>query len=825
MSQAFFISSLLFLKFSIGGMHLLTILMAIIIPFIAAILIPFIYKYIPRINIGWFVIIVPILLFIGLVSYVPSVSTGETYIKTISWIPSAGINFTTYLDGLSLIFGLLITGVGSLVILYSIFYLSERESLGHFYVYLLLFMGSMLGVVFSDNMMVLYVFWELTSISSFLLIAFWYHRKQSRYGAQKSLLITVTGGVAMLIGFVMLHAMTGSFSVRENIVAIGEFTNHPLFVPALVLVLLGAFTKSAQFPFHIWLPDAMEAPTPVSAYLHSATMVKAGIYLVARFTPIFGSETVWFYAVTGIGLITLFWGSFNAVRQTDLKALLAYSTISQLGLVMSLFGLGSAALNAGVSSDSVLYTQATFAALFHLINHSTFKGALFMVVGIIDHNVGTRDIRRLGGLMSFMPVTFTIAVIGSFSMAGLPPFNGFLSKEMFFDAMLLMRDLEGLSLGSLGTIFPIVAWIASIFTFVYSMIIVFQTFFGEHQPDRLDRKAHEASIGMLIAPAILAALVVGIFFFPNIIGNYLLSPAMTSIYPTLSDVDLVPHISAWHGLKDNMPLYMTIGVVLIGFALYKSLRYWRSLYSVGPMLWNLDTLYNWTLKQMEKSSASITNYYMSGHLRDYLTYIFGFFLLAVGGSLVLFGGFSFDVSNDAPILVNEVILVLVMAVAAISMIFVPSRVTAILLNGVLGYSIALFFVIFRAPDLALTQVVVETVTTALFLLCFYFLPELKREKSVRSSKILNGIIAISAGVIVTVIALSVQGNKLFDSVSLYFENSYELTGGKNIVNTILGDFRAFDTMLEVVVLFIAGIGVYTLIKLRARKGGRDVEDK
>ena len=806
-------------------MQLLTVSLAIFIPFIAAIFIPFIYKYIPRINIGWFVLIVPIILFIGLVSYVPSVATGETYINTISWIPSAGINFTTYLDGLSLILALLITGVGSLVILYSIYYLSEREALGNFYIYLLMFMGAMLGVVFSDNMMVLYVFWELTSISSFLLIAFWYHRKQSRYGAQKSLLITVTGGVAMLIGFVMLHAMTGSLSIRENISAIGEFTDHPLFIPALFLVLLGAFTKSAQFPFHIWLPDAMEAPTPVSAYLHSATMVKAGIYLVARFTPVFGGESVWFYTVCGIGLLTLFWGSFNAIRQTDLKALLAYSTVSQLGLVMSLFGLGSVALNEGFSTNSVLYTQATFAALFHLINHSTFKGSLFMVVGIIDHNVGTRDVRRLGGLMSLMPVTFSIAMIGSFSMAGLPPFNGFLSKEMFFEAMLMMRNLEGLSFGSLGTIAPIVAWIASIFTFVYSMIIVFQTFFGEHQPDRLDREAHEASVGMLIAPSILGLLVIGIFFFPNIIGDYLLRPAMTSIYPSIPNVDLLPkQITAWHGF-DNMPLLMTVGVVIIGFLLYRSLRHWRTLYSVGPMLWNLDTLYNGTLMQMEKGATQITDYYMSGHLRDYLTYIFGFFLLAVGGSLVLLGGYSFDLSNDAPILVNELAIVLVMAMAAIAIVFVPSRITAVLLNGVLGYSIALFFVIFRAPDLALTQIVVETVTTALFLLCFYYLPKLKREKSVRISKIRNAIIAISSGVVVTVIALSVQGNKLFDSVSIYFENAYELTGGKNIVNTILGDFRAFDTMLEVVVLFIAGIGVYTLIKLKARKGERDVEDK
>jgi len=780
---------------------------------------------VPQINIGWFVLIVPIILFIGLARYIPTVSAGEQYIKTISWIPSAGIDFTTHLDGLSLIFGLLITGVGSLVILYSIYYLSARESLGHFYVYLLLFMGAMLGLIFSDNMMVLYVFWELTSISSFLLIAFWYHRKKSRYGAQKSLLITVAGGMAMLVGFIILYLMTGSFSIRENIALIGEFTDHPLFLPAMILVLLGAFTKSAQFPFHIWLPDAMEAPTPVSAYLHSATMVKAGIYLVARFTPVFGGEAVWFYAVSGVGIFTLLWGSLNAVKQTDLKALLAYSTISQLGLVMSLFGLGSAALNPDYQADSVLYTQATFAALFHLVNHSTFKGALFMVIGIVDHNVGTRDIRRLGGLMSLMPVTFSIALIGSFSMAGLPPFNGFLSKELFFEAMLTIRNLEFFSIGAWGLLFPILAWIASIFTFVYSMIIVFQTFFGAHQPDRLDRKAHEAPIGMLIAPSILAVLVIIIFFFPNMIGKYLLNPAMNAIYPTLSKAnDLTPKITFWHGF-DSDPLLMTFGVIIVGTILYMLLRFWRPVYKIGPMRWNLDTLYNGLLAKLEESSSYLTNTYMTGNLRDYLVYIFSFFILGVGGIFVFTGGYSFDLSNDAPITLNEYILVIVMIVAAVAILFVRSRVTAIILNGVLGYSIALFFVFFRAPDLALTQIVVETVTTALFLLCFYFLPEWKREKSSRPSKVFNAVIAVSAGVLVTVIALSVQGNKMFESVSVYFENSYELAGGKNIVNTILGDFRAFDTMLEVVVLFIAGVGVYTLIKLKARKGERDAENK
>ncbi|WP_252504565.1 Na+/H+ antiporter subunit A [Sporosarcina sp. Marseille-Q4943] len=802
----------------------MTITLSIFIPFLAAIFVPLLYKRIQSRKIGWFVLLVPFMLFATLASFIPSIAKGGTYTHTFRWIDSAGIHFTTYLDGLSLIFGLLITGVGSLVILYSIYYLSERESLGRFYVYLLLFMGAMLGVVFSDNLMVLYVFWELTSISSFLLIAFWYHRKKSRYGAQKSMLITVSGGIAMLAGFIMLHTMTGSYSVREIVVTIGQYTDEPLFLSAMLLVLVGAFTKSAQFPFHIWLPDAMEAPTPVSAYLHSATMVKAGIYLVARFTPIFGSEMIWFYVVSSVGIFTLFWGSFNAVKQTDLKALLAYSTISQLGLVMSLFGLGSAALNEGLSANTIIYTQAAFAALFHLINHSTFKGALFMVVGIVDHELGTRDVRRLGGLMAFMPVTFSIALIGSFSMAGLPPFNGFLSKEMFFESLVNARNLDLFEVSTMGTLFLVVAWLASVLTFVYSMIIVFQTFFGEFQPDRIEKPSREAPFGMLIAPSILAILVVGIFFFPNIIGNYLLRPAMAAVYPSLEGVKgLTPHIAAWHGF--NPALWMTIGVVVLGIILYKLFHYWRGIYTIAPLNWNLDAAFNATLILLEKGSHFFTRLYMKGYLKDYLVYIFSFFIVAVGGAILYTGAYSFDFSNDGPITTNEYLIVLAMAGAGISMLFAKSRMTAIILNGVLGYSIAFFFVIFRAPDLALTQAVVETVTTALFLLCFYFLPDWKKERSARGTKALNGLIAVSVGTIVTVLALTVQGNKMFESISVYFEDAYRLAGGKNIVNTILGDFRAFDTMLEVVVLFIAGIGVFTLIKLKSRKEEQDFEDQ
>ncbi|MFE6166839.1 Na+/H+ antiporter subunit A [Viridibacillus arvi] len=802
---------------------MLTINLAIVIPFLMAILIPILYRRFTKLHIGWLVLAVPVIIFIMLVRLIPFVAEGHTYSHTYNWIPSLDINFTTYLDGLSMIFGLLITGVGSLVILYSIFYLSAKESLQHFYCYLLLFMGAMLGVVFSDNLMVLYAFWELTSVSSFLLIAFWHHRKASRAGAQKAMLITVTGGVSMLVGFIMLHMMTGSYSVHEIIRNVSQFTDHQLFVPAMILILFGAFTKSAQFPFHIWLPDAMEAPTPVSAYLHSATMVKAGIYLVARLTPIFGGDAIWFWLVTVAGLVTLFWGSFNAVKQTDLKALLAFSTVSQLGLIMSLFGMGSVAFKLGYSDSTIIYTQATFAALFHLVNHSTFKGALFMMVGIVDHELGTRDVRRLGGLMSLMPLTFTVAVIGSLSMAGMPPFNGFLSKEMFFAAAVQMRDLDIFSISSIGILFPVVAWVASIFTFVYCMIIIFKTFFGKPYEKSEGKPIHEAPIGMLVSPIILCVLVVGIFIFPNVLGQYILKPAMASIYPGFAPAEvLTPKIHAWHGI--NTELLMTIGVVIVGVMLYRKLKTWKPVYRLFPYHFSFNELFRHLLEGLESGSNKVTTSYMTGSLRKYVLYIYLFFIVAVGGYFLFSGGFAYSSANDAPVEIYELMLIIVMLLAGISMLFVKSRLTATLLNGVIGFGVSIFFVIFRAPDLALTQLIVESVTTVLFLLCFSFLPEWKREDSPKSVKISNAVVAGAVGALVVVMSFAVMYYDEFDSISSYFENAYELAGGANIVNTILGDFRGFDTMLEVVVLFIAGLGVYTLIKLKARKEDTDNEN-
>lgn len=787
------------------------------LPIISAIFIPLLYKYLNRlVHIGWFVSLVPLSIFIYLLQYIPDVAAGDTYKYTISWIPSLDMNIISYVDGLSLLFGLLITGVGTLVIIYSIFYMSKvREALHNFYIYLLMFMGAMLGLVFSDHLLVLYGFWELTSVSSFLLISYWYERKSSRQGALKALLITVLGGFGMLAGFIMMIMMADTYSIREMIANLDVIQNHTLFIPAMLCVLLGAFTKSAQFPFGIWLPDAMEAPTPVSSYLHSATMVKAGIYLVARMTPVFGGNSVWFWLVAGIGIITLLYGSLTALRQTDLKAMLAYSTISQLGLIMCLLGIGSLAVYFGPGESGTVFTVATFAALFHLFNHSTFKGTLFMVVGIIDHETGRRDIRYLGGLMQVMPITFTIALIGGLSMAGLPPFNGFLSKEMFFAAV---NDVSGagiFGLNNIGIMFPIIAWVASIFTFVYCMIFVFKTFGGEYRPEKLTRKVHEAPWGMLFSPIILGLLVIFIFFFPNVLGKYILTPALTSILPMMPISPYDVKISAWHGL--NMELVMTIGVIVVGILLFKTTKRWLQALRNHTQGLTLNHLYNEGLSGMERFSVSLTNRYMTGSLRHYLIYIFSFFVIVLLGSLLLLHGIQFDFSSNSAISIFDVGLVLGMIIAALTVLFASNRIMAIVALGALGYMVSMFFVIFRAPDLALTQMVVETVTTVLFLLCFYHLPKLKKSIERIPFKLTNLIISIAMGLTVTLLGLSANGHKLFEPITSFFENAYELAGAKNIVNAILVDFRGFDTMLEISVLAIAGLGVYILVHQRSKR--------
>ncbi|URN96494.1 MAG: Na+/H+ antiporter subunit A [Candidatus Pristimantibacillus lignocellulolyticus] len=789
-----------------------TLHLAILLPFVFVVIIPLLYKYTTAIHTGWIALIVPVALFVYFAGYFSIYDAIEPIKVSVPWIPSIDIHFTLYLDSLSLLFALLITGIGSLVVLYSIFYLSkDRERLHLFYAYLMLFMGAMLGSVLSDNLLVLYTFWELTSVSSFLLIAYWYQRQRSRYGAQKAMYITMTGGFSMLLGFIILYVASGTFSIRE-IIAMGDsVSTHYLFIPAMFFILLGAFTKSAQFPFHIWLPDAMEAPTPISAYLHSATMVKAGVYLVARMTPIFGALLEWSWTIIVVGIVTLFWGSFNALKQYDLKALLAYSTISQLGLIMSLLGVGSMGMNIRFENESLLFMGAFLAAIFHLINHSVFKGSLFMMVGILDHETGTRDIRKLGGIMHLMPISFTLTMVGAFSMAGLPPFSGFISKEMFFTSMLTLSENNS----SWVNIIPVVAWIASIFTFIYCMIIIFKSFTGTYHANLLERVPHEAPVGMLASPATLSILAIALFLFPGLVVTSILEPTVKGMAPTVfaKHPDWHAHITAWHGL--NLELFMTIGLIIIGILLFLSIEKWKTpIFSLMSKRYNLNQIYDKGMINLEKFGTAVTRSYMTGSTTHYLTYIFCFLIITVLGTLLVTNSFYLDTSNDSPIEWYEFVLGIATVAAAVFVLFSTSRLMSIMGIGVIGFTVSLFFVIFRAPDLALTQLVVETISTTLFLLCFYFLPKLKTSITSLKFKLTNAIIALGVGTTLTLIGLSAYGHRIFVPIAEYFHDSYKLAGAKNIVNSILVDFRAFDTMLEIVVLFSAGIGIYTLIKLR-----------
>ncbi|WP_407681688.1 Na+/H+ antiporter subunit A [Pseudalkalibacillus salsuginis] len=768
---------------------------AVLAPFLTALIVPFLFRYIRAIHTGWLILPIPFGIFAYFLSQLTNISEGHTQLSGIEWVPSLGMNFSFYLDGLSLLFSLLISGIGTLVVLYSIFYLDKNEKLNNFYVFLYIFMGAMLGVVLSDNIYALYLFWELTSISSFLLIGYWYERQASRYGALKSMIITVLGGLSMLGGLILLSIITGTTSIREMIAASDTVLESPYFTGILVLILLGAFTKSAQFPFHIWLPDAMEAPTPVSAFLHSATMVKAGIYLTARLFLLFGGTDIFFVLVTGFGLLTLCWGSYMAVRQTDLKAILAFSTISQLGMIMTMLGFGT--------------KEAAFAAVFHIFNHATFKGSLFMVAGIVDHETGTRDIRRLGGLMTLMPISATLAFFGAFSMAGvpLPIFNGFLSKEMFFQTSL---DLETTStlVASIAPFVPALAVFGSIFTFVYSMYFFFHTFTGETR-GQLKVKPHEAPIGMLISPIVLVLFVVIVGLLPNMINEPILTPATAAIYGELPN----KHIVFWHGFEPA--LYMSMIVVALGVILFLTRTKWQSVYNWIPGVLSANKTYDYLYNMQFRVSERTTRTYMTGSIRHYMLYILIFIIGATGVTLFVTDGFVIDTSDLAPISWPEVVVGLVMAIAAIATILMKNRIAAILVLGIVGYGLSLLFVFFRAPDLALTQLIVETVTVALFLLCFYHLPKLDTKKQPVGAKTLNIIVSVSVGVLVTLVAIASHSSKKFETIAHYFiKESHHLGGGNNVVNVILVDMRGLDTLFEITVLGLAALGIYAMIRLR-----------
>lgn len=795
---------------------------SVLLPLIFALIIPIVYRFYKRVHLGWFVLPIPVVLFIYFLSYISATMSGNNIMQKANWMPHFGMNFNLYVDGLGLLFSLLITGIGSLIVLYSISYLSRQEQLGNFYCYLLLFMGAMLGVVLSDNLIILYLFWELTSFSSFLLISFWRDKQASIYGAQKSMLVTVFGGLSLLGGIILLSIAGGTTSIQELIQNVSEIQTSPFFILSMILVLIGAITKSAQFPFYIWLPDAMEAPTPVSAYLHSATMVKAGLYLVARVTPIFAVSQGWIWSVTLIGLITLLWASFNATKQQDLKGILAFSTVSQLGMIMSMLGIGAVSYHFE-GSESQLYIAAFTAAVFHLINHATFKGALFMVTGAIDHSTGTRDVNKLGGLLTIMPISFTITIITSLSMAGIPPFNGFLSKESFLESMIEITNVNMFSLNTLGILIPIIAIIGSVFTFVYSVRFIGQIFLGSHKAHELPKKAHEVSILMLISPAILAILVIVFGFFPSILTGSIIEPAVSAISQTTGTT---PEFHMFHGFTPAF--FSTIVIYVVGILLILTFGYWIRLLHLQPTKLTLNYWYDKFGEVTPGYSGKFTDAYVTGFTRNNLIIIFAS-LIVITLVTLLVTPFNIDFKDVSEVRPFELIIVVLIITAASMIIFAKSRLFSIIMASAVGYSVAIFFIFFSAPDLALTQFVVESISTALFLLCFYHLPNLNRHKESRSFKLVNIVIAVGAGIVVTVLGLIAYGNRHFGSIAEFYKsNVYDLAHGTNMVNVILVDFRGTDTLFESAVLGIAGLGVYTMIKLRTNnnkndEGGKNVE--
>jgi multicomponent K+:H+ antiporter subunit A len=494
---------------------------------------------------------------IGLLTNLPAVLAGEVVTTGFNWIPQLGLNVTLMLDGLGFFFACLILGIGLLIIAYARFYLARDDHMGEFFTYLLLFQGAMVGIVLSDNILLLLIFWELTSLSSFLLIGYWKHLPEGRQGARMALTVTGMGGLAMIGGMLILGQIVGSYDLSVILQNREMIQDSPLYLPALILILLGCFTKSAQFPFHFWLPHAMAAPTPVSAYLHSATMVKAGIFLMARMWPVLSGTPEWFYIVTTAGLITMVLGAVIALFKHDLKALLAFSTVSHLGLITMLLGTGTA--------------FGAMAAMFHILNHATFKAALFMAAGIIDHETHTRDIRRLGGLRHLMPVTFVIATIASLSMAGIPLLNGFLSKEM------LLEEANRTVLYNLPWLVPALATFGSVFSAAYCFRLIGHTFLG---PKRDDYPAtpHDPGPGLWLPPALLMVPVIAIGVAP-----FLAEPFVKLVTASvLGEAATVPkaYFKIWHGLVPA--LYMSIIAVLGGLVLLAIFRPLLSAWDKAP---------------------------------------------------------------------------------------------------------------------------------------------------------------------------------------------------------------------------------------------------
>lgn len=760
--------------------------LAVLTPFFGAALVAGIARY-GRSASAWCAAGVTAAALLQLLPMMSASFAGATTLERLPWITSAGLDLVFRMDGLGLLFVLLILGIGLLVILYAHYYLSARDSLSRLYAYLLLFMGSMLGVVLSENLIQLLIFWELTSLSSFLLIAYWRGREDARSGARMALAITGAGGLALLGGFILLGEIVGSYELTE-VLASGDLVRaHALYLPALLLILLGAFTKSAQFPFHFWLPNAMAAPTPVSAYLHSATMVKAGVFLLARLFPVLSGTDAWTWLVGGIGLTTFLLGAVLALFKHDLKGLLAYSTISHLGLITALFGIGT--------------PLAAVAGVFHIINHAIFKAGLFMAAGIIDHECGTRDMRRINGLWHAMPHTATLAMVACAAMAGVPLANGFLSKEMFF--------AEAVTAGSehrLGWLLPLVVTLAGVFAVAYSIRFIHDVFFNG-EPVDLPKTPHEPVRWMKVPVEILVVLVLLVGIFPAQTVEPLLAAAAEAVLQG----PLPEHnLAIWHGFSPA--LWMSVIALVGGAGLYWTRRPLFALHDrLDPRLQG-RLIFDALMQGLFGAAERVTRWFDTGSLQRQLAlFVVSALVLGAVGLLLV----AAPLTGTRPLLDVDGIslmagLALIMATLAATALH-RHRLTALVITGVVGLIVALVFVKFSAPDLALTQLSVEVVTVILLLLALYFLPATTPRESSSVRRWRDFWLALLAGGGATALAWAVLTRSNDSIADFFLENSVPGGGGSNVVNVILVDFRGFDTFGEITVLAIAALGIFALL--------------
>ena len=733
--------------------------------------------------------------------YFPQIAEAGVLREEITWLPALGLNLVIRMDGFAWMFSMLVFGIGTLVVLYARYYMSPADPVPRFFSFFLAFMGAMAGVVLSGNIIQLVFFWELTSLFSFLLIGYWHHREDARRGARMALTVTGAGGLCLLAGMLVLGHIVGSYDLDRVLGAAELVRDHPMYLTALVLVLLGAFTKSAQFPFHFWLPNAMAAPTPVSSYLHSATMVKAGVFLLARLWPVMGGTEPWFWLVGGAGLATLLIGGYAAMFQNDLKGLLAYSTISHLGLITLLLGLNS--------------PLAAVAAVFHIMNHATFKASLFMAAGIIDHESGTRDIRRLSGLRRMMPVTATLATVASAAMAGVPLLNGFLSKEMFFAETVFFDAAP-----AVAQILPIAATVAGMFSVAYSLRFIVDVFWGAPATD-LPHEPHEPPHWMRVPVELLvcACLVVGVLPAWSI-GQYLNAAALPVVGGELPAFSL----AVWHGF--NTPFMMSLVALVGGTALYMVLRWERKQgrINAAPLMHRVSGrgVFEAVLVQITRWGHSGRRLLSTRRLQWQMLWLV--LVTLVGAAMPLYTrGLQLGDRGTLPLSPAFVLIWALGMVCAVASAWQAKyhRLAALTLMGGAGLCVCITFLWFSAPDLALTQLAVELVTTILILLGLRWLP--KRDESLpaspasaalaRTRRVRDLLLAVAAGGGMAWLAFAMMSRPFAQSTSTFFlERALTEGGGTNVVNVVLVDFRGFDTFGEIVVLGIVALTVYALLR-------------